>query len=133
MTSPAVIRSLYSKPFIRSLFLLFPNSTFFSRSLSNNEVPASTPSSSSPVEWRKIRLDQLERRFTLEPSIIVDHEGDLQPEWKAMESRVTKRRTLTADQLGGKTGRANIRQTEEDIWMKSGLYDSANEIAKDKK
>jgi hypothetical protein len=81
----------------------------------------SPPPSSSAVEWRKKQLDLLERKFT-DPQTI-ENEDDLQPTWKAMESRVTKRRPLTTDQRAGKTGRMNIRRTEEDIWLEVGLYD----------
>lgn len=38
-------------------------------------------------------------------------------------SRVTKRRPLTAAQRGGRTGRMNVRKTDEEIWLKEGLYD----------
>ena len=40
-----------------------------------------------------------------------------------MESRVTKRRSLTLAQRNGAVGRANIRKTDEDVWLEEGLYD----------
>ena len=51
-----------------------------------------------------------------------------------MESRVTKRRSLTLQQLkqrGGISGRQNIRKSEEDFWEKAGVYDK-EETPKDK-
>ena len=77
------------------------------------------------VEWRKARLDQLERKFANKETDMVrsiQTDTELQPEWKSMESRVTNRRSLTKEETGGKTGRSNIRQTEEDVWLESGLY-----------
>jgi hypothetical protein len=108
-------RRMFALNSMRTLANSFP----FSRNFSNDK---------SPTEWRKSSLDQLESRFAKEPTTIVCSEIDLQPEWKAMESRVVKRRTFTLDEVKGKTGRENVRQTEEDIWMENGLYgeDSKN-------
>jgi hypothetical protein len=61
-----------------------------------------------------------------EPSSIKSDE-ELQPMWKDMESRVTKRRTLTKDQRGSKTGRTNVRPTDEEAWLRAGLYDDEEE------
>lgn len=87
----------------------------------------------SSVEWRKEQLDQLERKFS-DPQPQAMNDEDLQPAWKAMESRVTKRRSLTTEQRRGKTGRSNIRRTEEEVWLESGLYDddSKNDDKNDK-
>ena len=77
------------------------------------------------TEWRKVRLDELEGKFTdteNETLKLIQNDTELQPEWKSMESRVTNRRTLTKEETGGKTGRSNIRRTEEDVWLESGLY-----------
>jgi hypothetical protein len=54
------------------------------------------------VAWRKSQLDRLEKKFT-EPLVIKSDE-DLQPMWKAMESRVTKRKTLTIEEAGLEAG-----------------------------
>lgn len=87
------------------------------------------------TEWRKARLDALESKFndkeknTLK---LVRSDTELQPEWKSMESRVTNRRTLTKEETGGKTGRSNIRQTEEDVWLASGLYQRNDSETNDK-
>jgi hypothetical protein len=84
-----------------------------------------------PTEWRKTRLDQIERKFTEVKSRVTDSvrtfiesDDELQSEWKSMESRVTKRRSLTKDESGGETGRSNVRQTEEEVWLESGLYNT---------
>lgn len=116
-----MIRSVCRRRYDRNAMLTgtLVNSFPFSRNFSNVD----DDTSKKTTEWRKASLDQLEQRFAKEPARRVNVDEDLQPEWKAMESRVVKRRTLTLDQVNGKIGRANIRQTEEDIWMESGLYD----------
>ena len=103
----------------------------------NNDIkdsPTATDSVRS-TEWRKASLDQLERKFAAEgidTFRLIQSDTDLQPEWKSMESRVTNRRTLTKEETGGKTGRSNIRQTEEDVWLESGLYHMEDSESKDK-
>jgi hypothetical protein len=86
-------------------------------------------SSSSSSSWRRQQLDQIENKFTdTEPKqYAVNRDDDLQPEWRALESRVIKRRTLTPEQRGGKIGRSNIRRGEEDVWLENGLYDNKEE------
>jgi hypothetical protein len=80
--------------------------------------------------WRKKQLKKLETKFTGDPhtsSVIVEEvkeEDDLQPEWKAMESRVTKRKSKTKAEMGGKSGRSNIKITDEEMWLQGGLYDT---------
>lgn len=59
-----------------------------------------------------------------EPPLTIDNYDDVQPMWKGMESRVTKRTALTLEQRGGVSGRRNVRKSEEDMWLESGLYDS---------
>ena len=71
--------------------------------------------------WRKQQLNNLERKFS-EPRI-VENEEDLQSMWKQMESRVTNRRPRTLRETGGRTGRSNLKTTDEDVWLKEGLYD----------
>lgn len=44
--------------------------------------------------------------------------------WKEMESRVTRRRSLSLEQRGGVSGRRNIRRSDEDEWLEAGVYDS---------
>lgn len=74
------------------------------------------------MEWRKKQLDILERKFS-EPKVKVENEEDLQPMWKEMEGRVTRRRPRTVEEMGGKTGRVNVRNTDEEMWLREGLYD----------
>lgn len=106
-----------------------------SRILGTRGFAATTPDGGG--EWRKHQLDKLSKKFD-EPNVI-DSDEDLQPMWKAMESRVVNRRTLTAAQKGGKTGRTNIRKTDEEAWLQAGLYeeeekdtDAAQSTEKDK-
>jgi hypothetical protein len=42
--------------------------------------------------------------------------------WKEMESRLTRRRSLTLEQRGGKSGRRNVRRRDEDVWLEAGVY-----------
>jgi len=57
-----------------------------------------------------------------EPLSIESYE-DVQPMWKEMESRVTKRRSLTLDERKGVSGRRNVRKSDEDVWLANGVYD----------
>lgn len=119
--SSAARNSLSRRILVERSLGFLGNSFPFLRNVSTDES-----SGTSTKEWRKASLDQLERKFEPDPIKFINREMDLQPEWKAMESRVIKRRTLTLNQANGKTGRENIRQTEEDIWMENGLYDEDN-------
>lgn len=105
-----------------------------------NHHPQQHLFSSSTVgyEWRQKQLQKLENKFTLppkngqqhqqqHPAQLVDKEEDLQQTWKEMESRVTRRRPRTAAENGGKTGRANIKKTEEEVWLQEGLYPEQND------
>jgi hypothetical protein len=62
----------------------------------------------------------------------IDNYEDVQPMWKEMESRVTRRRSLTLDQRGGVSGRRNVRRSDEDVWLEAGVYaaESSNEDEK---
>jgi iron uptake system EfeUOB component EfeO/EfeM len=101
------------------------DSRYCSRLFLSSDSSTTGASSSVAVEWRKSKLDQLERKFAGDSiKATIQSDVELQPEWKAMESRVTKRRTLTVEERQGKTGRTNIRRTEEDVWMENGLYSS---------
>ena len=79
-------------------------------------------SSSSAMEWRKLQLDRLEKKFN-QPSMIVQKDEDLQPMWKEMESRVTRRKPRTIEEMGGRTGRVNVKKTDEEMWLQEGLYE----------
>jgi hypothetical protein len=82
--------------------------------------------------WRKQQLNKLEKKFA-EPAIEVKDEEDLQPTWKAMESRVTRRQSRTKAEMGGKTGRSNVRSTDEEMWLQGGLYDEIGDGDGDEK
>ena len=103
----------------------------------DDEGPAASSLAAS-MQWRKTQIDRLESKFDNKndgdddaPDITTDEE--LQPMWRDMESRVTRRRSLTAAERGpGKVGRKNIRKSDEDVWLASGLYNET-EDGKDKK
>ncbi|CAJ1942976.1 unnamed protein product [Cylindrotheca closterium] len=75
----------------------------------------------SGSSWNKKQVEKIEKKFT-EPTQNVDSDEDLQQMWKQMESRVTKRRPRTLQDTKGKTGRENIRKTDEEMWLQEGLY-----------
>mmetsp|Transcript_16316 Transcript_16316/g.26800 ORF Transcript_16316/g.26800 Transcript_16316/m.26800 type:complete len:161 (+) Transcript_16316:175-657(+) len=103
---------------------------------SNNKGSADNiiDSAAATAQWKRNQYQKLEDKFNklsptdtqnLEP-LNIDNYEDVQPMWKEMESRVTRRRSLTLEQLkqrGGMSGRRNIRKSEEDYWEKAGVYD----------
>jgi len=93
--------------------------------------------SSETVEWRKQQLDRLERKFDIgvvqEPQQEIDSDEDLQPMWQQLERRVKNRRSLTAAERGGRTGRANVKRTDEDFWLEEGLYEDQEDSDDDNK
>ena len=93
----------------------------FSASVSDSNESSAD---STGVDWRKKQLDKLTRKFT-EPKESVENDEDLQPMWKEMEGRVTRRRPRTVEEMGGKTGRVNVRKTDEEMWLREGLYDES--------
>ena len=89
-------------------------------------------------KWRKGQLSKLEDRLKNDSSIKkiddwpvyepldIDNDEDVQPTWKDMESRVTRRKSMTISELssrGKKVGRSNIRKTDEEAWLNAGLYE----------
>lgn len=89
-------------------------------------------------KWRKGQLSKIEDRFKNDSSIKkiddwpvyepldIDNDEDVQPMWKDMESRVTRRKSMTiseASSRGKKVGRSNVRKTDEEAWLSAGLYD----------
>lgn len=57
----------------------------------------------------------------------IESEEELQPMWKEMEGRVTRRKLRTLADTGGKSGRMNIKKTDEDVWLQEGLYSTKDE------
>jgi hypothetical protein len=111
----AMIRTPVVRFFWRSLWSLQPSS-----------VPirvASISTEAKDPEWRKVQLDRLSKNFDQRKEPVIEKDDDLQPMWKDMESRVVRRRTLTIEQAGGRVGRTNIRPTDEESWLKAGMYD----------
>lgn len=99
--------------------------------------PASSSIAAS-MQWRRAQIEKVERKFSEAENDCVDEgedsadrseplsiesDEDLQDVWRNMESRVTKRRSLTAAERGGIVGRRNIRKSDEDVWLESGVYD----------
>jgi hypothetical protein len=73
------------------------------------------------MDWRKKQLEKLENRFKETQDISNDEA--LQPMWKEMEGRVTRRKPRSTLDTGGKAGRANIRKTDEEVWEQEGFYE----------
>ena len=97
-------------------------------------------------KWKKGQLDKLSDKFKASGSEgdlksnlshqrvgvgvttpdEIDNDDDVQPMWREMESRVLNRKSLTKEQIekrGKRTGRSNLRRTDEDAWLSAGLYD----------
>jgi hypothetical protein len=64
--------------------------------------------------------------------LAIDKYEDVQPMWRGMESRVTKRKSLTLTQRGGVSGRRNVRRSDEDMWLEAGVYDDDDDKDKSK-
>jgi ribosomal protein L11 methylase PrmA len=109
-----------------------------SASGSRGEADDIIESASANTQWKRNQYRKLEDKFNnnneneskhtsstkqqLEP-LNIDNYDDVQPMWKEMESRVTRRRSLTLEQRGGVSGRRNVRKSEEDYWQQAGVYD----------
>jgi hypothetical protein len=79
-------------------------------------------SSSNPNEWRKKQLENWTQKLEGKPPNEIKSEEELQPMWKEMEGRVVRRKPRTLKETGGRSGRTNIRMTDEDVWAQQGLY-----------
>jgi hypothetical protein len=79
-------------------------------------------------EWRKHQLDRLllqqQQKFQPAQEVMIASDDDLQPMWKDMERRVTRRKPVTIQQAGPNVGRRNVRPTDEEAWLQAGLYDN---------
>lgn len=158
---------------ITNLFTKQKLSRFFSDSSNNqnhNIIPPpskkrkpATTSLEATTQYRKNQLHKLRAKFAhKKPSssvanwiysepLQIDEYDDVQPMWKDMESRVSKRRlppklsdvmqhniTQNINQMnqnGSYTnstkvipvGRCNIRKTDEEAWLAAGLYDQVED------
>lgn len=45
---------------------------------------------------------------------------EIHPHWRAMESRVINRKLSST----GKSGRSEVRKSDEDYWLEAGVYDN---------
>lgn len=55
----------------------------------------------------------------------INNDEDVQQMWKDMESRVTRRKSMTLAEAkfnGKSVGRKNLRKTDEEAWLEAGLY-----------
>ncbi|KAL3775447.1 hypothetical protein HJC23_006533 [Cyclotella cryptica] len=103
-------------------------------------------STAATTEWKRNQYRKITEKFqaniakksdhlkqsTVEP-LQIDNYEDVQPMWKEMESRVTRRRSLTLEQRGGMSGRRNVRRSDEDVWLEAGVYDGGTEDVEAKK
>ena len=117
---------------------MFGDKSNSSSSSSDDDAESSTPTDSKQRvgapnlslgnEWRKQQIDKLENRFKGKQlkAHNIDSEEDLQPMWKEMEGRVTRRKLRTLADTGGKSGRMNIKKTDEDVWLQAGLYGTSD-------
>lgn len=92
-------------------------------------------STTATTEWKRNHYRKISDKFEIDTTgsktsietypepIQIDNYEDVQPMWKEMESRVTRRRSLTLDQRGGVSGRRNVRRSDEDVWLEAGVYD----------
>jgi hypothetical protein len=122
------------------------------RSLEKMKTTASSKSTASyNMEWRKKQLDLLEQKFHPHKAAAsaatkflrteeedddedessggsattrIQHDDDLQPMWKNMESRVKNRRTRSLEESQGRSGRENVKSTDEEEWLRAGLYNT---------
>lgn len=95
---------------------------------------------SATSQWKKDQYDSVRSKFgpvpisptdtsNISPLKIEKYE-DIQPMWRDMESRVTRRRTITiaeAASKGIRIGRRNVRKTDEEAWLQAGLYNEKNQ------
>jgi hypothetical protein len=112
------------RPLVRTVVSTTGNTL---RGFSSREGGGLSSASSASTEWRKKQLDKLENKFQESEPLTIESEEDLQPMWKSMESRVKNRRPRTKEELGGRTGRTNIKRTDEEMWLQEGLYDHSEE------
>ncbi|KAL7507504.1 hypothetical protein ACHAXN_004689 [Cyclotella atomus] len=113
--------------------------TRYSSSKSNDNLNGSTQdildSTAATTQWKRNHYRKITEKFDTntkddtpnsnpkEEPLQIDNYEDVQPMWKQMESRVTRRRSLTEDQRGGVSGRRNVRRSDEDVWLEAGVYD----------
>lgn len=88
--------------------------------------------SDSSSSWSKKQIEKIEQKFSDDPSANVKSDEELQQMWREMESRVVKRRPRTIRETGGKTGRVNVRKTDEEMWLNEGLYEEDDGAKKSK-
>ena len=95
---------------------------------------------SATTQWKKDQYNNMRSKFGPKPisptdtssisPLQIDKYEDIQPMWRDMESRVTRRRTLTIAEAASKgigIGRSNIRKTDEEAWLQAGLYEEKNQ------
>ncbi|EJK45801.1 hypothetical protein THAOC_35565, partial [Thalassiosira oceanica] len=110
-------------------------SSSYSRDDLNGDTASSasgiTSSAAATTQWKRQQYEKIERRFRPDETkpLQIDNYEDVQPAWREMESRVTKRRSLTLEERQGVSGRRNVRKSDEDLWLQAGVYNSSKEEA----
>ncbi len=135
--APSLQNTIRFDPPLRLRFHSSSKESAVNGSTVNGSADGIIDSAAATAQWKRNQYQKLEDKFNtpnkqsstdtqnLEP-LNIDNYEDVQPMWKEMESRVTRRRSLTLEQLkkrGGVSGRQNIRKSEEDYWEKAGVYD----------
>lgn len=110
----------YSKTALESSIQNQNQTTTSSASDSRIDAMPTTEKVIWSMDYRKIQLDHLQDKFQNKK---IQDNDQLQDTWKEMESRVTRRKPRTM-QDKKKTGRNNIKKTDEDVWLQEGLYDN---------
>ena len=108
------------------------------------EAPPIIDSASATMQWKRNHYRKIEEKFQQQPEsdaakpsfpawptdgdnpLPIERDEDVQLMWKGMESRVTKRKSRTLDELAQKgivSGRRNVRRSDEDLWLAAGVYD----------
>lgn len=95
---------------------------------SDNEESSVLDGLEANSRWRKGQLSKITDSFEcaeMQP-MKINCDEEVQPMWKDMESRVTRRKSITMDEAfaqGRQVGRRNVRKTDEEAWSAAGLYD----------
>jgi hypothetical protein len=127
------------------------NSNGSNDNLNGNSSPQDIlNSTSATTEWKRNHYNKISQKFqsnsqeqtnfhesaggwTAPKPLQIDSYEDVQPMWKNMESRVTKRRSYTLQEKGGVSGRRNVRRSDEDVWLEAGVYDADDKSEDDAK
>ncbi len=88
----------------------------FNNNIDHHDTSSSVTSGNDSSDKSEIELGK---------PLAIDNDEEVQQMWKDMESRVTRRKSLTLSEaklMGKGVGRRNIRRTDEEAWLDAGLY-----------